>query len=578
MIARAKEFTAQGLKAIKMQVAHIRPWREDVQNVKAMREAMGGGIEIMIDVNMGWDADTAIQAGHRIDEFDPYWLEEPVIAEDFAGYRRIAAALKTRIVGGESHFTRNDLRPFFETPCVPILQPDPMRGGYTELRKIAAAAEPWGIRLAPHLFHETMVHVLAAIPNASYLEYMDWNDDLWIEPVLPSKDGTMTPARTAGPWPRLPAGDPEGLPHRRAEDDVMAQARLLAIALLGIMPQRCPPSHSRRRSRSPVGTRVGATRRRLCSPTRPSRSITVTDPVYRRPMTYRAMPLAAAAERHRDRRGRLPAGARHRQFLGQHPAAVSPLPTRRRSKAFSPSRTPAAPWPPIPGKPDKASAGPFYIVWRLAPPARVSSEYWAYRLAALAVTDSPLKRWPGLAVGADVPAGDPVRIGLDRFVALCMACHRFNGAGRGRTGTRSRPADESRRLPADPRRSGRLIRNPASVRKWPDQKMPGFEKITLSDSDLDAIIAWLTYKARQHALEAPERRLGEALGRRRIELHEQGRLQHLDLDHDQRTVAHHAVDAGIERQLGQRAQRGRALLRHLARRRLGGCAWRRSAS
>ena len=163
-----------------------------------MREAVGGGIEIMIDVNMGWDADTAIQAGHRIDEYDPYWLEEPVVAEDFAGYRRIAAALKTRIVGGESHFTRNDLRPFFEHPSTPILQPDPMRGGYTELRKIAAAAEPWGIRIAPHLFHETMVHVLASTPNANYLEYMDWNDDLWIKPVLPSKEGTMSPPERPG--------------------------------------------------------------------------------------------------------------------------------------------------------------------------------------------------------------------------------------------------------------------------------------------------------------------------------------------------------------------------------------------
>ena len=199
MIARAKEFTARGLKAIKMQVAHIRPWREDVLNVKAMREALGGGIEIMIDVNMGWDADTAIQAGHRIDEFDPYWLEEPVVAEDFAGYRRIAAALKTRIVGGESHYCRNDLRPFFEAPHpVPILQPDPMRGGYTELRKIAAAAEPWGIRIAPHLFHETMVHLLASIPNANYLEYMTWNDDLWIEPVLPGANGTMSPPERPG--------------------------------------------------------------------------------------------------------------------------------------------------------------------------------------------------------------------------------------------------------------------------------------------------------------------------------------------------------------------------------------------
>jgi L-alanine-DL-glutamate epimerase-like enolase superfamily enzyme len=198
MIARAQEFTAMGLKAIKMQVAHIRPWREDVLNVKAMRDAMGGGVEIMIDVNMGWDAATAIQAGHRIDEYDPYWLEEPVVAEDFAGYRRIAAALRTRVVGGESHFTRNDLRPFLEHPGVPILQPDPMRGGYTELRKIAAAAEPWGITVAPHLFPEQMVHLLASIPNASYLEYMDWNDDLWIEPILPDTDGTMTPPERPG--------------------------------------------------------------------------------------------------------------------------------------------------------------------------------------------------------------------------------------------------------------------------------------------------------------------------------------------------------------------------------------------
>ena len=80
MITRAKEFTGMGLKAIKMQVAHIRPWREDVENVKAMREAMGGGVEIMIDVNMGWDADTAIQAGRRTDETLRKRLAKPSLA------------------------------------------------------------------------------------------------------------------------------------------------------------------------------------------------------------------------------------------------------------------------------------------------------------------------------------------------------------------------------------------------------------------------------------------------------------------------------------------------------------------
>jgi len=197
MIERAKYFTGIGLKAIKMQAAHIRPWREDVRNAAAMREALGDDVEIMIDVNMGWTADTAIQAGNHLDDYDIYWLEEPVVCEDFDGYQRVAAALKTRVVGGESHFTRYDLRPFFKTPSSPILQPDHQRGGLTELRKIAAVAETWGIQIAPHLFHELTAHLMASIPNASYLEYMDWNDDIWVTPVIPV-DGVIRPLADPG--------------------------------------------------------------------------------------------------------------------------------------------------------------------------------------------------------------------------------------------------------------------------------------------------------------------------------------------------------------------------------------------
>lgn len=185
MIARARHFTGMGLKAIKMQAAYIRPWREDVANVAAMREALGDETEIMIDINMGWTADTAIQAGRHMDEYDLYWMEEPVVCEDFEGYKRVAQHLKTRVVGGESHFTRYDLRPFFVTPSSPILQPDPQRGGFTELRKIAAVADTWGLQIAPHLFHELMIHLLASIPNANYLEYMDWNDDIYVDARIP---------------------------------------------------------------------------------------------------------------------------------------------------------------------------------------------------------------------------------------------------------------------------------------------------------------------------------------------------------------------------------------------------------
>ncbi|MGI9522509.1 MAG: mandelate racemase/muconate lactonizing enzyme family protein [Hyphomicrobiaceae bacterium] len=197
MIIRAKSFIDRGLGAIKMQVGHIRPWREDVKNVAAMRKAIGDDIEIMIDVNMGWTADIALQAGRHLDDYDVYWLEEPVVCEDFDGYQRVADALVTRVVGGESHFTRFDLRPFFENPTSPILQPDHQRGGLTELRKIAAVADTWGLQMAPHLFHELNVHIMTSIPNANYLEYMDWNDDIWTRPVLPV-DGYVRPPEDPG--------------------------------------------------------------------------------------------------------------------------------------------------------------------------------------------------------------------------------------------------------------------------------------------------------------------------------------------------------------------------------------------
>lgn len=197
MIEKAERYVGEGFTAIKMQVAHMASHAQDIENVAAMRAALGPDIDIMVDVNQGWTAAEAIEVGQRLDESDIYWLEEPVIAHDFDGYRQIARALKTRVVGGENHFTHHDLKPFFDDPCVPILQPDVMRGGFTELRRIAAIAEPLGITIAPHLFPELMSHLLASIPNASWLEYMGWHDELFTEPVLPEV-GVMRPPTTPG--------------------------------------------------------------------------------------------------------------------------------------------------------------------------------------------------------------------------------------------------------------------------------------------------------------------------------------------------------------------------------------------
>ena len=198
MIAKALHYKSLGFKAIKMQIAHGDDLARDVDNVRRMREALGPEIAIMIDINQGWTADVAIDVGRKIEQYDIYWLEEPVPADDFKGYMRVAEALPTiRVVGGETHFTRFDLRPFFENPRIPILQPDPMRGGFTDLRKTAILADTWGMTIAPHLFPELNVQLLASIPNGLWIEDMGLSDDLFVEPV-PVRNGTITAPERPG--------------------------------------------------------------------------------------------------------------------------------------------------------------------------------------------------------------------------------------------------------------------------------------------------------------------------------------------------------------------------------------------
>ena len=185
MVEKSKRFLEQGFRAIKMQVGHAWTDAEDVEHVRRVRETVGPDVDIMVDVNMAWTADKAILMGRRLQEYDIYWLEEPVVPDDFAGYFRIADALDTRIVGGESHFTRFDLKPFFENPKLPILQPDVVRGGLTDLRKTAAIADTWGMKIAPHLYPELMIQLMASIPNGLIIEDMGLLEDIFVDPPKP---------------------------------------------------------------------------------------------------------------------------------------------------------------------------------------------------------------------------------------------------------------------------------------------------------------------------------------------------------------------------------------------------------
>jgi D-arabinonate dehydratase len=195
MIEKAEAYVAQGFTQIKAQVGHMYDEDTDIANIAALRDAFGPDIDIMIDANMAFDVGQAISIGRRLDDLGIYWFEEPVVAEDFDGYFKIADALETRVVGGENHYTCHEMTRFFETPKIPILQPDPMRGGLTDMRRVAKAAEAAGITIAPHLFPELAVQVMASIPNAHVIEYLDFLDDLWLDPVLPEAGRMTAPER-----------------------------------------------------------------------------------------------------------------------------------------------------------------------------------------------------------------------------------------------------------------------------------------------------------------------------------------------------------------------------------------------
>jgi mono/diheme cytochrome c family protein len=220
------------------------------------------------------------------------------------------------------------------------------------------------------------------------------------------------------------------------------------------------------------------------------------DPVYRQSMTYRAVPVSALLKQFQMNAGDYVQVRTIDDFSVSIPAGLLVPAQTTPTEAFLAIETSGRPWPPIPGKPRPVSAGPFYIVWQTAGDVKLSSEYWAYMVASMTITDSPYKRWPGLGVADSVPASDPVRRGLDRFVAVCMACHRFNGDGEAGLG----PDLGNPMNPVDyfqPAALRKYLRDPSSLRAWPDQKMPAFDEASLDDADIDAIVAWLTYKARR---------------------------------------------------------------------------------
>ncbi len=147
---------------------------DDLAVMAAVGRALEGKrVALLIDTNHAYGPAEAIRLGRALEEYKLRWYEEPVAAEDLAGYREVRAALATPIAGGENEFTAWGFRSLFEARAVDVAQPDLCAaGGYTACKHIAAIALAHGVQVNPHVWGSSVgqvasLHLICALPVAN---------------------------------------------------------------------------------------------------------------------------------------------------------------------------------------------------------------------------------------------------------------------------------------------------------------------------------------------------------------------------------------------------------------------------
>ena len=159
-----------GYRAVKMKVGRL-PIPEDVERVRAVREAIGPNVDLLVDANDAWTAPEAIRFGRAAEQYDLYWLEEPVSPDDLRGGRDVRRALDVPLATGEIEGTRWGFKDLIEQEAADIIQADGITcGGISEFRKIAAMASAYHLPVAPHGNERLVQHLVAGVSNGLTVE------------------------------------------------------------------------------------------------------------------------------------------------------------------------------------------------------------------------------------------------------------------------------------------------------------------------------------------------------------------------------------------------------------------------
>ncbi len=139
--------------------------------MKAVREAVGDGVELFVEVHGRLSPSDAIRIGNRLEEFRPFFYEEPVPPQNLEALKKVADNVNIPIATGERLLTKYDFAELLPLHAVDLIQPDVVQaGGILELKKIAAMAEAYYVGFQPHMTDGPFctiaaLHLDACTPN-----------------------------------------------------------------------------------------------------------------------------------------------------------------------------------------------------------------------------------------------------------------------------------------------------------------------------------------------------------------------------------------------------------------------------
>ncbi len=186
-----------GMAGVKFKVGR-RTIAEDLERVAKVRELVGDDFIIVCDANQGWTPKEAIEFCRAAEPLKLGWIEEPVIWYDqFEGLRMVRDSTSIPVNAGQGEISAFGCRDLIIRNSVDILNVDvTIAGGVTEWRRIAQMAQLFHVKMAHHEEPQIALHLLAAVPNALYVEIFPnyKRDPMWVDlpieqPVI--RDGYM---------------------------------------------------------------------------------------------------------------------------------------------------------------------------------------------------------------------------------------------------------------------------------------------------------------------------------------------------------------------------------------------------